>query len=59
MSLSIENNLRIVFTVDDIEYVTAEIDLEGINENKKYTVNLKKPLGVRHQGERKEETVIN
>lgn len=34
-------------SLDNIEYVYAEIDIEGISENKKYTANLKKPLGVR------------
>lgn len=33
--------------LEDVEYVTAEIDIEGIKENKKYNVNLKKPVGVR------------
>ena len=31
----------------DIEYVVAEIDIQGISSDKKYTVNLKKPSGVR------------
>ncbi|MGN1000844.1 MAG: YbbR-like domain-containing protein [Bacilli bacterium] len=33
--------------LEDVEYVTAEIDIEGIKANKKYNVNLKKPAGVR------------
>ena len=33
--------------LEDIEYVTAQIDISGIKGNKKYTVNLKKPAGVR------------
>ena len=34
-------------SLEDIEFVTAEIDIEGIKNDKKYTVNLKKPAGVR------------
>lgn len=34
-------------SLKDIEYVTAEIDIEGISEDKKYSVSLRKPLGVR------------
>jgi len=34
-------------TLEDIEYVIAEIDIDGVKENKKYTVNLKKPSGIR------------
>ena len=34
-------------TLEDIEYVVAEIDINGIKKDKKYTVNLKKPSGVR------------
>lgn len=33
--------------LEDIEYVTAQIDISGIKGNKKYNVNLKKPAGVR------------
>lgn len=33
--------------LEDIEHVIAEIDIDGINSNKKYTVNLKKPSGIR------------
>lgn len=33
--------------LEDIETVTAEIDLDGVNSNKKYNVSLKKPSGVR------------
>lgn len=33
--------------LEDIEYVTAEIDINGIKGDKKYNVNLKKPAGVR------------
>ncbi len=33
--------------LEDIEYVTAEIDVNGIKGDKKYNVNLKKPAGVR------------
>lgn len=33
--------------LENIEYVTAEIDIDGIKKDKKYTVNLKRPSGVR------------
>ncbi|MDD6879406.1 MAG: CdaR family protein [bacterium] len=33
--------------LSDVEYVEAVVDVEGIKENKKYSVNLKKPSGVR------------
>lgn len=50
-SLTLSNSTVIIYgaqeSLKDIEYVTAEIDVEGISENKKYSVNLKKPLGVR------------
>ena len=31
----------------NIDYVTAEIDIQGISTDKKFTVNLKKPSGIR------------
>ena len=34
-------------SLEDIENVVAEIDINGVKENKKYNVNLKKPSGVR------------
>jgi len=34
-------------SLEDIEYVTAEIDVDKVKEDKKYTVTLKKPTGVR------------
>ena len=33
--------------LEDIEYVVAEIDVDGIKKDKKYTVNLKRPSGIR------------
>lgn len=34
-------------SLENIEFVTAEIDIDGIKKDKKYTVNLKRPSGVR------------
>ena len=34
-------------TLQTIEYVVAEVDISGVKGNKKFTVNLKKPTGVR------------
>ena len=33
--------------LSEVEYVTAEIDIQGISTDKKFTVNLKKPSGIR------------
>lgn len=34
-------------SLEDVEFVEAEIDIDGVKENKKYTVDLKLPSGVR------------
>ena len=39
--------------LEDIEYVEAEVDISGVKENKKYTVALKMPAGVRKLSESK------
>lgn len=39
--------------LEDIEYVEAEVDISGVKENKKYTVALKMPPGVRKLSESK------
>jgi len=50
-SLTLSDSTVVIYgsqqSLEDIEHVTAEIDVDGINENKKFSVNLKKPLGVR------------
>ena len=33
--------------LENIEYVVAEIDVDGVKKDKKYTVNLKRPSGIR------------
>ena len=37
--------------VNAVSYVSAEIDVDGINSNKEYKVTLTKPSGIRHMSE--------